>query len=604
MTSHTNLTKNLITLNQIVETLNQAVDVRQAVDYALTRLVQLMGLETGWVFLRDEDAQNRWAGKGYILAAHHGLPPAMGVNRARAWKGGCECQSLCQKGRLKAAYNEVHCSRLLNAPGDRHNLAVHASAPLRSGDRYLGILNVAGPDWQSFSEEALVLLANVGSQMGVALERARLFEMINEQRIHQQAVLLRLSQQLLGHRDLDEVMKYVVTEVPRLLSVDSCAILLPDPENPDLLVFSAASGWLSDPVVAGHRVPASERSGAGWVMNNQAPLVVEDLESDDPTPWSAPWLNAEEYRGQASVPLIVEERSIGTLVVHNRSPRELDNEELNLLQLMANQAAIAIENARLQREEIERQRMEDELDVGRQIQLSLLPNGNPEAEGWEFASMYRPSREVGGDFYDFFKLAGNDRQLGIVMADVSGKGVPAALFMALSRSIIRTRAMSARLPAGPAVILQRANNLIYKDTRSKLFLTAFYATLNLDTGWLAYASAGHNWPLWRHAASGEMSELSARGTIMGAFEQIEMEEYEVDIAPGDMIVLYTDGVTEAMDTQETLFGEERLREVIAAQPDASAAEMVDAIIETVDGFMGAAPQADDITVFVVKRLAA
>jgi GAF domain-containing protein len=234
---------------------------------------------------------------------------------------------------------------------------VHASVPLRSGNQALGILNVAAPDWQAFSEEALVLLANVGSQMGAALERARLFELIKEQHIHQQSVLLQLSQQLLGHRDLDEVMAYVVEEVTRLLAVDSCAILLVDPADEKFLVFSAAFGWYSNPVATGRKVPASEQSGAGWVMINQEPLVVEDLKSDDPTPWSAPWLQPENFRGQASVPLVVEEHSIGTLVVHNRSPRILDEDELDLLQLMANQAAMAIENARLQREEIERQRM-------------------------------------------------------------------------------------------------------------------------------------------------------------------------------------------------------------------------------------------------------
>jgi sigma-B regulation protein RsbU (phosphoserine phosphatase) len=573
--------------------------VRQALDFALTRLVDLMGLETGWIFLRDENSLNRWAGKGYVLAAHHNLPPALGVNRARAWKGNCECQGLCAKGKLTADYNEVRCSRLANAPGDRNDLVVHASAPLRSGESILGILNVAGPDWESFSEEALVLLANVGSQMGIALERTRLFEMVKEQRIHEQAVLLQLSQQLLGHRRLEEVMRYVVETVPRLLNIDACAILLHDRGHPDDLVFSAASGWNSDPVATARRVPASERSGSGWVMINQEPLIIEDLEIYDPTAWNAPWFFAEEFRSQATVPLIVEGRSIGTLAVHNREPRNLDDDELSLLQLMANQAAIAIENGRLQREEMERQRMEDELAVGRQIQLSLLPDGHPEADGWEFASIYQPSQEVGGDFYDFFQLVGNPRQLGIVIADVSGKGVPAALFMALSRSIIRTKSMSGRLPAG---VLRRANTLIYKDTRSHLFLTAFYAIVDLDTGWLAYASAGHNWPLLLHAATGEVSELVAPGTIMGAFEQIQLEEQEADIASRDILVLYTDGVTEAMNQQEELFGEERLKSAIAANRDASAQEMLEAIVTAVNDFTGDMPQADDLTIFIVKRL--
>lgn len=597
--THKLLTQNLITLNQIVESLNRAVDVRQALDFALVRLIDLMGLETGWIFLRDETAQNRWAGKGYVLAAYHNLPPAMGVNRARAWKGGCDCQAFCARGELTAAFNEVHCSRLQNAPGERHELAVHASAPLRAGDEILGILNVAAPDWESFSEEALILLANVGSQIGIALERARLFEMLKEQRIHEQAVLLDLSNQLLSRPKLEELMAYLVEEVPRLLGVDACAILLPDEDDPSQLVFSAASGWIDNPVTSQRCVPASERSGSGWVMLNQEPLLIEDFENGDPTPWNAPWFYNEGFRGQTVVPLIVESRSIGTLIINSRTPRRLSDDELNLLQLMANQAAIAIENARLHQEEIKRQRMEDELAVGQQIQLSLLPNGHPEADGWDFASIYQPSQLVGGDFYDFFQLAGDPNQLGLVIADVSGKGVPAALFMALSRSIIRTKSMSGRHPAG---VLRRANTLIYKDTRSKLFLTAFYATLDLQSGWMAYSNAGHNYPMWLRAETGKVTELVARGTIMGAFEQIDLEESEIDIAPGDMIIFYTDGVTEAMNAKEELFGEERLQSVIEARPHAGAQEMLDAIVAAVNEYTDETPQADDFTIFIVKRL--
>lgn len=592
------LTKNLITLNQIIESLNRAVDVRQALDFALTRLIELMGLETGWIFLKDDNAQNRWAGKGYVLAAHHNLPPAMGVRRARAWKGGCECQTLCQKGQLSAGYNEVRCSRLLNAPGERNDLVVHASAPLRSGNEILGILNVAGPDWDAFSEEALVLLANVGSQIGIALERARLFDMLREQRIHEQAVLLDLSNQLLGRRRLDDVLSYLVEEMPRLINVDACAILLPG-DDANYLDFAAASGWHDDPVAANRRVPANRRSGSGWAMATHKPLIVENFAEGDPTPWSAQWLHAEEFQGHAVIPLIVEERSIGVLMIDHRDTLQLGEDELDFLRLMGNQAAIAIENARLHTEEMERQRLENELSVGRQIQLSLLPASCPEAEGWDFAATYHPARQVGGDFYDFFELAGDPQQLGLVIADVSGKGVPAALFMALSRSLIRTKSMSGRAPAG---VLTRANRVIYKDTRSNLFLTAFYAILDLRTGWLAYTSAGHNWPLWLHANTGNISRLKARGTIMGIFENIELEDHEIDIAPGDLIVFYTDGITEAINAQAELFGEARLKATIAANPQAAPQQMLDAIMNAVDAFVGDTPQVDDMTLLIIKRL--
>jgi sigma-B regulation protein RsbU (phosphoserine phosphatase) len=333
-------------------------------------------------------------------------------------------------------------------------------------------------------------------------------------------------------------------------------------------------------------------------MLSQEPIVAEDIEADNVAIWTAPWLYAEKFRGVAIVPLVAEGHSIGSLVINHRQARLLSDAELSLLRLMANQAAIAIEKARLHEEEIKRRRLEDELDLGHQIQLGLLPENVPMIEGWEFAAYYQPARQVGGDFYDFFELAGDPMQLGLVIADVAGKGVPAALFMALSRSLIRTKSMSGRLPAG---VLSRANRLIYNDSRSKLFLTAFYATLDLRTGWLAYANAGHNRPLWVHGDTGEIDELRAQGRVLGIFENIELEQKEIFIDPGDLLVLYTDGITEAMNAKDQLFGLERLYTLVRANYSANPQELIDAIMATVADFTGGTPQADDLTMFVVKR---
>ena len=598
MSGHKNLVKNLTTLNQIIETLNQAVDVRQLLDFALTRVIELMDLETGWIFLNDSSSQNRWAGKGYVLAAHHNLPQALKPNRARAWKGGCECQTQCAKGQLNAAYNEVRCSRLRQAPGDRAGLVVHASAPLRSGNTILGILNVAAPEWDSFSPEALVLLANVGSQIGIALERTRLYDMLQERRIDEQAALLELSNQLLSRPDLDDLMAYLVDAVRTLLQADACALLLPV-EGGEKLAFYAASGWMNDPVESRRHVPADRRSGSGLVMHTQTPLVIEDLLTEYPTPWTTDWLRAEGFRGHAVVPLIAEDQAIGTLLINMRRPRRLDEDELRFLRLMANQAAIAIDNARLQHERIARQRLEDELTVGQQIQHSMLPESCPLVTGWEFCSIYRPARLVGGDFYDFFELANDsNRRLGMVIADVAGKGVPAALFMALSRTMIRTVAFSGY---GPAEALERANRLLLKDSHSRMFLSAFYATLDIDTGRLTYASAGHNWPLWLQVETGECEQLQARGILLGVMEDISLEERTIQVASGDILVFYTDGVTEAMNANHELFGEQRLRAVLTANRQATATDVLQAVVEAVQAFTGPTPQSDDFTLYVVKR---
>jgi sigma-B regulation protein RsbU (phosphoserine phosphatase) len=597
MASEAGLIKKLTTLNEIAETLNRSVDVQTALHDSLVRIIGLVGLETGWIFLKDPSARNRWAGRGYVLAAHHNLPPAMALGKARAWKGGCQCQALCNSGEMTRSYNEVRCSRLATAGGNRHGLVVHASTPLCSGDQVLGIMNVAAPDWSHFSEESLALLTNAGSQMGIALERAKLFDMLKEQRIHEQATLLELSNQLLGRLDPEELMAYLVEEVRNLMGADACTLVLPDEES-GYLAFRASSGWYVNPVLSGHRIPANEISGPGWVMQTQQPLVVRDLRRDNPAPWMPDWLREEEFRGHAVMPLIAEGNSIGALVVDSREPHTLDEDQLRFFNLLANQAAIALEKARLHQEALTRQRMVEELSVARQIQLSLLPSSLPRVPGWDFAAFYRPARQIGGDFYDFFDLPGKTSEWGIIIADVADKGVPSALYMALCRTVIRTIAFTGRSPASS---LMRASNLILQDSQSDLFLSALYAKLDTYTGRVIFCNAGHNPALWWHANRNEFEQLTTKGIILGAFEDIELEERRVDISPGDVMVFYTDGVTEAIDPQEHEFGLERLRPVIAAKARGSAREILTSIVKAVDTFAQDAPPFDDLTLVVVKR---
>ena len=597
MSLQTDHVDDLTTLVQITEILNQSVDVKAMLTSALAKLLELMGLETGWIFMIDPYAQGPQDGSGFVLAAHHNLPLALDPAGYAAWGSRCECQRQSESGLLSDAYNEVHCSRLAAAQGDRRGLAVHASAPLRSGDRTLGILNVAGPDWASFTPRALALLSSVAGQTGIALERARLYDLLHERRINEQAALLDLSNQLLSRLDLDEVIDCLVREAPRLLQADAAALLLPDHE-PGMLAFHATNGWRSDPAAAGLRVSADERSGPGLAMRTLGPVVARDIEQDGAAMECVTWLHAEGFRGHAVVPLIAEGQPIGALMINSRQPRLLDEGEVRLLRLLANQAAIAIVKARLHQEEVKQRQAEKELAVARQIQLSLLPRSSPVVPGWEFAEFYQPAQSVGGDFYDFFELPGEPGRLGLVIADVAGKGVPAALFMALSRTMIRTAGLGGR---APAATLLRANQLILNDSQAEMFLTAFYAELDTRSGHLAYARAGHNRPLWWQAATGGLDELAADGIVLGAMESIRLEECEIDIAPGDLILLYTDGVTDAMDGAGRQFGVERLRAAVAADPTADARQVLSGVVRAVGEFTGDTSQFDDLTLVVVKR---
>jgi sigma-B regulation protein RsbU (phosphoserine phosphatase) len=252
---------------------------------------------------------------------------------------------------------------------------------------------------------------------------------------------------------------------------------------------------------------------------------------------------------------------------------------------------------RLMDDEVKRLRMEEEMAIGRRIQRSLLPASCPQIPGWEFAAYYRAARQVGGDLYDFIALPETPELLHLVIADVTGKGVPAALFMAFGRTVIRTEARN-RCP--PVETLRRTNHSILQDIRTPLFLSAFYATLETESGRLVFANAGHNWPYLRRR-SGAVQPLASKGLLLGVFPEAVIEEQTTVLEPGDCLVLYTDGITEADNAAGDLFEEERLEAVIASRAWESADDLLQAIVAAVEEFTGDTPQADDFTLVVARR---
>ncbi len=249
--------------------------------------------------------------------------------------------------------------------------------------------------------------------------------------------------------------------------------------------------------------------------------------------------------------------------------------------------------------EVYRRELARELAIGHEMQLALLPHRMPQFAGWEFATHYQSAWRVGGDFYDFIKLADDPQKLCLVIADVTGKGVPAALIMAVARTLIRAETGKGQT-AGR--VLKRVNELILNDNRSPLFLSAFYALLDVATGKLHYANAGHNAPLCLRQASGAVEELPARGYLLGAFRGVSFSEEETVLEVGDALVLYTDGINEARDAEGRFFGEERLKRAVAAAGDCHAEEIVRRIVTAVGDFTGAVGQADDMTLLVAKRV--
>jgi serine phosphatase RsbU (regulator of sigma subunit) len=226
-----------------------------------------------------------------------------------------------------------------------------------------------------------------------------------------------------------------------------------------------------------------------------------------------------------------------------------------------------------------------------------MPEEPPHIPGWELAAALEPARQTSGDFYDFIPLSNN--RWGIVVADVADKGTAAALFMTTSRSLIRTYATEYEM--WPEIVLSETNRRLLEDTRSGLFVTVFYAILDPANGMLTYANAGHNPPyLLKNETA--LQSLTRTGTPLGVFEQASWEQVQVQLQPGDTLVIYTDGVVDAQNESEQMFGEPALQSIVRAQSDKTAAQIRDQILVAVHDFVAAAPRYDDITLMVVNRL--
>jgi len=304
------------------------------------------------------------------------------------------------------------------------------------------------------------------------------------------------------------------------------------------------------------------------------------------------------------VPLVSQARLVGLLALGpRRSERDYAGDDRKLLEDLAQRAAPAVRVAQLVRRLVRqqaaelqaRERMEQELQVAQLIQRQFLPRELPELSGWQVATYYQPAKAVGGDFYDFIELPGG--LIGLVCGDVTGKGVPAALVMATTHSILRGDAPQL---VSPAKVLERANLLLLHDIPPQMFVTCLYGVLDPATGRLRYANAGHN-PPYVHTAGGVV-ELRATGMPLGAMPDMTYEEKEATLGPGDTVLLHSDGLVEAHDPERKMFGFPRLAELVGGC--AGGPELIDLLLGELDGFTGPDwEQEDDITLVALQRAA-
>lgn len=335
-----------------------------------------------------------------------------------------------------------------------------------------------------------------------------------------------------------------------------------------------------------------------YLVQNPGPLQIGRLDLESSA------LRAMRAAGvELVVPLVSQGELVGAINLGPRlSEQDYSVDDQVLLSNLAAQAAPAVRVAQLVKLQetvaVARERLDQELRVAREIQLSLLPKELPRLAGWRVAAYYQPARAVGGDFYDFISLP--DGRLGVIVGDVADKGVPAAIVMASTRAIMRAAAREAK---NPGQALARANDLLYPDMPRNMFVTCLYAILDPQTGRLEYANAGHSVPLRRH--EGEVTEVRAEGMPLGLLSRIVYEEKETNLAPGEMLFLYSDGLVEARNRRRQMFGVPRMTTLLRGEVcgDARGEIMIDCLLAELARFTGADwEQDDDVTIVTIERV--
>jgi serine phosphatase RsbU (regulator of sigma subunit)/putative methionine-R-sulfoxide reductase with GAF domain len=495
------------------------------------------------------------------------------------------------------------------------------------------LVDFRGANFKSVHElwdEKFAIIQGIAHQTMTAAENIQLLQ-AQEEEAYVSVALLQVAQAVVGSSDLDDVMAAVVRITPILVGVKRCVIYLWDdqrsifrlsqaygvsrPELSEMPEIHAQGKFpLLDAVHQSNRIAyfyAGDTPLAPLVWNqleaDNFALVAEKL-SDESLPEGAGGDPSKDYLRKKSrlffgLPLSVKDKVLGVMLIEEEdSVRGIPSfhireKRLEIVTGITQQAALAIQNDLLQREVVERERLEREMQLAREIQKTFLPERLPALKGWDLDIHWFPARQVGGDFYDVFELG--DGQLGLVIADVADKGMPAALFMTLVRTLIRA---AIKEEYSPASVLARVNDLLVPDAKQGMFVTVVYAVISLSSGLLCYANAGHNPPLIRRAETGEFEELKRSGMALGVLEGIELAEKQIQLQPNDFILFYTDGLTEAFSPREELYGVERLRHTLLNLGSTETASSVIEKIETsVNTFVQGMPRSDDLTLAVLIR---
>jgi serine phosphatase RsbU (regulator of sigma subunit)/pSer/pThr/pTyr-binding forkhead associated (FHA) protein len=397
---------------------------------------------------------------------------------------------------------------------------------------------------------------------------------------------------LLPRTTLEDTLKLTIDLVFQAIPAERGFLFLKEGDNLNCKIARGADS--ADDATKSQSQIQISRSITNKVLTEAVPILTSDA-MHDPRFQGQQSVVLSNIRSVMAVPLASGEETFGMIYVDNPFHNRFKEEDLKVLTTIASVASIKIEHERLLEERLEKRRMEEELKVASEIQMRLQPVAPPKLTGWDMTAVSFPCREIGGDYYDY--ILRRDGKLALAVGDVSGKGTGAALLMSSVHAAVRAQTQT---KASISEVMYEINSYIYENSPSNKYLTLFYSVLDPLTGELTYSNGGHNTPLLMRA-SGEIVKLDKGGLPVGLMPEMTYDEDKVMFNEGDVLVIYSDGITESVNLEDEEFGEERLIEVVKNNLHRSASGIRDRIDEVLTRFVGTAAAVDDMTVMLVKR---
>lgn len=470
---------------------------------------------------------------------------------------------------------------------DFHTHSILCVPLLLKGTKIGVIEAINKKDGGHFDEHDLGLLRSLADLTAIAIENSRLYLRAKSEHIEKQS-LLEVAKRVNAALKLDQVLQMIADSMHEVMHYDALAIYLVRPGTRSIedLIFRGFDPQQDASV----RLKVGEGI-VGWCIQNGEGTIVPDISRD------TRYVKArEETRSEIVAPLFVGGRCIGAINLESNRLAAWDLHELDLLKAFAGQVSITIEKAMLHQELMQRKEFEQELTVAHRIQRTFLPRRDPVIPGFEIAGTNIPSEKVGGDYYDYIPIVAT--QLGIVISDVSGKGIPAALIMASFRA-----SLLAEIRNNYAIrtIMAKVGRLLRESIEPHNFVTALYGVLDIPDRVFTYANAGHNPPVLLRA-DGSVRFLKDGGLPLCVLQQATYSEKRLQLKPGDLLVFYTDGVTEAYSEQEGEYGPERLIGVLRDSYSLPARPIVERVVASIGAFTGSASPGDDLTLIALKVL--